>query len=107
MDIVKKYTFTSEKVSAWYKFNEKTKKIVWLQCDNCVLRVFNLKKRETPWPMRYAVSQEKLHEDFSYSVGVNITTPVVMCSRLFESESQSYITTNGQTASLSWNKAPV
>jgi hypothetical protein len=29
------------------------------------------------------------------------------CARLTESESESYITTDGQSASLSWNKAPI
>jgi hypothetical protein len=43
----------------------------------------------------------------SQKIGTKINLRKVLLSLLNSAESESYVTTDGQPASLSWNKAPI
>jgi hypothetical protein len=51
--------------------------------------------------MKLGLSENSLHSKVSQSRKLIVET------NQSQSQSQSYVTTNGQSASLSWNKAPI
>jgi hypothetical protein len=55
--------------------------------------------RQAPWDSR--------PEIYFFQLNSCCNSPYVLCQFSSQSQSQSYVTTDGQSASLSWNKAPI